>query len=282
MGTHAFVPSLVITEPDGMRGQTFELADNELSVGRSADNGLRIDDPFVSRHHAVIRRMDGALMIEDAHSTSGVVVNGAQISGRTALHAGDQIRLGSIVLEMKDASSPGDRTFVHSPAAQATAARPQTPSPAPPPQSKPERRFDAGRLEERLFDVGASHEQRFDMDTSQQRRFDVDGQQAGVISNVAGNQYNATALRIAPMRRRARRLMRAGLLIMLVGTVVFIIGAVRFGSAIAHCSQADCSNISFGGWAVAGIGLLISMIGAIVVIVSLFMKREARREAERL
>jgi hypothetical protein len=117
--------------------------------------------------------------------------------------------------------------------------------------------------------------------TEPQRRFDVDGQRAGVISNVAGNQYNA-ALRITPMRRRARRLMRLGVLVMLAGFVVFIVGAVRFGSMIVHCSQTSCTNPSLGGWALAAVGVLSGMVGGIVVLASLFMKREARREAGRL
>lgn len=49
------------------------------------------------------------------------------------------------------------------------------------------------------------------------------------------SQYNATALKVAPMRARARRVMRVGLLIMLAGFVVFVIGAVRFGSTLVRC-----------------------------------------------
>lgn len=66
-----------------------------LFLGRSAENGLVLDDPAVSRRHAVVGHdeTDG-WWIEDLGSTSGTYVNGRKIEGRTSFRLGDEIHLG--------------------------------------------------------------------------------------------------------------------------------------------------------------------------------------------
>ena len=45
---------LQVQESGGAR--EFELVDVEVSIGRELDNALRLPDPSISRHHAVIRQ----------------------------------------------------------------------------------------------------------------------------------------------------------------------------------------------------------------------------------
>lgn len=53
----------------------YELAE-QITIGRSADNHVVIDDATVSAHHAVIERTDAGYQIRDLGSTNGVRING--------------------------------------------------------------------------------------------------------------------------------------------------------------------------------------------------------------
>jgi ABC-type glutathione transport system ATPase component len=68
-----------------------------LRVGRAADVDLRLMEPTVSRHHAVIKIRDGELVVRDLESTFGTFVNGQRIRERR-LKAEDDIRFGQVVL----------------------------------------------------------------------------------------------------------------------------------------------------------------------------------------
>jgi len=70
-----------------------ELEQGSLSIGRSHDNALSIDDPAVSNHHAQIVTVFDSSYIEDHGSTNGTFVNGKQIKTHT-LHNGDVLTIG--------------------------------------------------------------------------------------------------------------------------------------------------------------------------------------------
>jgi pSer/pThr/pTyr-binding forkhead associated (FHA) protein len=64
-----------------------------LSIGRAADNDIRIDDHTVSGHHAKIVTFFNASYIEDLDSTNGTFVNGQRVTKRT-LNPNDVIQVG--------------------------------------------------------------------------------------------------------------------------------------------------------------------------------------------
>ena len=113
-------------------------------------------------------------------------------------------------------------------------------------------------------------------------RFEIQSQQAGVISNVAGDQHNELALRIEPMRRRARTVMRTGFALLFAGFTVFVIGFALFAGALVHnFSHPNSASFNATGWAIAAVGSVTMTLGALVIIASLFMKRGVRREEAR-
>jgi pSer/pThr/pTyr-binding forkhead associated (FHA) protein len=75
-----------------------------LTIGRSPDNGLALDDARVSRHHARLRARHGMLVLTDLDSTNGVRVNGVRVA-EVALGVGDRIEIGDTVLVV-DAVAP--------------------------------------------------------------------------------------------------------------------------------------------------------------------------------
>jgi predicted benzoate:H+ symporter BenE len=88
------------------------------------------------------------------------------------------------------------------------------------------------------------------------------------------------------MRRRARLLLRIGFAVFVAGLAVFVVGFASFAAPIVECienpSAADCAQPEASGWLVSLAGTVIGMVGMIIIIVSVFMRRRARREEERL
>jgi predicted component of type VI protein secretion system len=74
-------------------GKRHELAKRQVTLGRSRECDIRIDDPNVSRRHAEIRQEDGAYWIVDLGSTNGIEVNGKRVD-RARLTDADRIVLG--------------------------------------------------------------------------------------------------------------------------------------------------------------------------------------------
>jgi hypothetical protein len=83
--------------PDGSR---VPLADEPVTIGRMADCGVVLTDENVSRRHAEVRRLGGAIMVVDLGSTNGTKVNGAGVRERR-LDDGDQITVGTTTLRFE-------------------------------------------------------------------------------------------------------------------------------------------------------------------------------------
>lgn len=75
------------------RGRTYSVDKERFLLGRSKTQAdLRLDDPNVSRQHAVIERVGSAFYIVDLGSTNGVEVAGERVA-RRALADGDRIAI---------------------------------------------------------------------------------------------------------------------------------------------------------------------------------------------
>lgn len=82
-----------LTTPDGVH---IPVTHWESLIGRGAGCDVQLGYPTVSRTHAVLTRYDdGSWTISDAHSKSGVFVNGKQ-TALSALRFGDVITMGGV------------------------------------------------------------------------------------------------------------------------------------------------------------------------------------------
>jgi hypothetical protein len=72
-----------------------EVPMGEFVIGRSADCQLSLDDPLVSRRHALLTVSDTGVTLEDLGSRNGVFVNGTRLSGQKLISDGDKITIGS-------------------------------------------------------------------------------------------------------------------------------------------------------------------------------------------
>jgi len=85
--------ALVIRSGGGRAGESFSIAEERVSIGRSPDAGVFLDDVTVSRNHALlVRRRDG-LYIDDLGSLNGTYVNRRRIESHR-LADGDEIQVG--------------------------------------------------------------------------------------------------------------------------------------------------------------------------------------------
>ena len=114
----------------------------ELVLGRE-EGDVVLDDAEVSRRHAAVRPLTGALEVADLGSLNGTWVNGARITRPTRLAAGDTLKVGATELTVEAEQLGGGRATVASPVPPAAAPAVPMPAFAPPPN--PSRRSIATR-----------------------------------------------------------------------------------------------------------------------------------------
>ncbi|MBN9167001.1 MAG: FHA domain-containing protein [Myxococcales bacterium] len=83
-----------------------ELNEGTFAVGRNASCQLSLDDPLVSRRHALFEVGPGGVTVEDLNSRNGVIVNSHRIEGKVAISVGDRILIGSQELTLLAARDP--------------------------------------------------------------------------------------------------------------------------------------------------------------------------------
>jgi hypothetical protein len=82
-----------------VEGKRMALGEAGVTVGRSRQCDVVIDDPNVSRRHAELRPRGGSWVLTDLGSTNGSRVNGRTVSGPTVVKPGDEIELGTALVK---------------------------------------------------------------------------------------------------------------------------------------------------------------------------------------
>jgi pSer/pThr/pTyr-binding forkhead associated (FHA) protein len=75
-----------------------------IKIGAHEKNHLRIDDPKVSRLHAVIETEDDKVSLIDLGTEEGTLVNGTRVN-KCRVHEGDRIQLGGTTLVLESIRS---------------------------------------------------------------------------------------------------------------------------------------------------------------------------------
>ena len=90
-----------------LHGRRFQLNDEEmLTIGRSEDCDIHIDDPEISRHHASVVLHNAGVWIQDAGSRNGVFVNEKRVVRPVELCANSAMTIGEygFVVEFEEIS----------------------------------------------------------------------------------------------------------------------------------------------------------------------------------
>jgi len=72
-----------------------------LSIGRSKESDVRIDDRYASGLHARVFSREGRYFVEDMSSTNGTLLNGATLKGEAELIDGDTVQIGDTVFRFE-------------------------------------------------------------------------------------------------------------------------------------------------------------------------------------
>jgi DNA-binding winged helix-turn-helix (wHTH) protein len=91
-----------------MDGRRVPLQPGENILGRDVHGGVSIESPSVSRRHARISVTDEHATIHDLGSKNGTFVRGERIAVEVPLRDGDEVRVGSVVLQFRQ--PPGRRS----------------------------------------------------------------------------------------------------------------------------------------------------------------------------
>jgi pSer/pThr/pTyr-binding forkhead associated (FHA) protein len=93
--------ALVIRSGGGRSGEAFTVAGERMTIGRSPEAEVFLDDVTVSRNHALlVRRRDG-LYVDDLGSLNGTYVNQHRIESHR-LRDGDELQVGKYKLTYLD------------------------------------------------------------------------------------------------------------------------------------------------------------------------------------
>lgn len=90
------MPKLHIVSPSSL-ARTIDLTENLMSIGRTEENEIYIQDHNVSKRHGILVRDGDDYQLHDFKSTNGTFVNGERIMAVKLQH-GVSIRLGAVEL----------------------------------------------------------------------------------------------------------------------------------------------------------------------------------------
>jgi hypothetical protein len=94
-------PRVLTITQGSQAGQSADLADGVILIGRGADAQLNLDDDYVSTRHARVVSGENGIYLEDLGSTNGSYVNGQRITGPTTITLSDTVRIGRTTMKLE-------------------------------------------------------------------------------------------------------------------------------------------------------------------------------------
>jgi type III secretion system YscD/HrpQ family protein len=87
----------LVAEEGVLKGLVLNLDEgDQWVIGRDPDaSQLIVEDSSVSRRHALCRKTDEGMVIENLSSTNPILINDAETNGPTLLHNGDSVKIGN-------------------------------------------------------------------------------------------------------------------------------------------------------------------------------------------
>jgi pSer/pThr/pTyr-binding forkhead associated (FHA) protein len=85
---------------DGGEHTVIDLTEGSHRIGRSITADIQLEDPLISRKHAMIERAGTAVRVLDDRSLNGVFVNRERVNGSHPLTDNDEVTIGDFVLRL--------------------------------------------------------------------------------------------------------------------------------------------------------------------------------------
>ena len=102
------MPSLIVTS-GALTGQVFSFSDSAV-IGRGQFSEVRLNDPTVSRRHALIRSIGVDYELTDQDSANGTRHRGVRIAAPVLIHDGDELEFGEIKTIFHSAADTRDES----------------------------------------------------------------------------------------------------------------------------------------------------------------------------
>ena len=125
------MPELILEIVEGDEAGRQEALTGPIEIGRDASTTLSLQDEQMSRRHARVSAQGDLAIVEDLGSTNGTFVNEQPIEGPRALQAGDRIRVGLTVIELRTAQDVQRQPSAVQPVPQLTRLSREVLEPAP-------------------------------------------------------------------------------------------------------------------------------------------------------
>jgi pSer/pThr/pTyr-binding forkhead associated (FHA) protein len=94
-------PPRIIVTRDGHTLDVQELTERKYVIGRNELADISLEDPYVSKTHAMLQVVGGAIILVDLNSTNGTLVNSKMVLKRV-LRNNDIISLGRYRLKIEN------------------------------------------------------------------------------------------------------------------------------------------------------------------------------------
>jgi len=94
-------PQRLLVTTGGLAGTSIGLTDQQITIGRSNDATLVLNDDYASTRHARLFPQDGQWIVEDLGSTNGTYLDRQKVTQPTPVPPGVPIRIGKTVLELR-------------------------------------------------------------------------------------------------------------------------------------------------------------------------------------
>jgi pSer/pThr/pTyr-binding forkhead associated (FHA) protein len=95
------LPTVLVVTQGALSGTSVRLGAAPVTMGRSQDSTIVIDDDYVSSRHARVFPRDGEWWVEDLGSTNGTYLDRTKVITPTQVKIGVPIRVGKTVVELR-------------------------------------------------------------------------------------------------------------------------------------------------------------------------------------
>jgi pSer/pThr/pTyr-binding forkhead associated (FHA) protein len=94
-------PQRLLVTAGALAGTSLALTEQQITIGRSNDATLVLNDDYASSRHARLFPQDGQWIVEDLGSTNGTYLDRQKVTQPTPVPTGVPIRIGKTVLELR-------------------------------------------------------------------------------------------------------------------------------------------------------------------------------------
>ncbi|MFU0539231.1 FHA domain-containing protein FhaB [Gardnerella vaginalis] len=99
----AEMPTLLVIIDGPLAGSSFPLEPSGVTLGRSANNTVVLNDEFVSSHHARVyfNQSVNSWVLEDLGSTNGTMIGHSRVNEPVVLPPRKPVRIGATMFELR-------------------------------------------------------------------------------------------------------------------------------------------------------------------------------------